>query len=164
MKYLLALILSLTLIRAEELEKNPHELFLTAYYYSLHWTDNDDTGEEFNDTHKAYGVEYIYQNDYSLTYNHFVNSRGRDVDVYGAGYLFDFYKDTFGLQLIGGYQEGYCLNNILSSEECVEGKDDTSAFILPMLYYKHEYFKVDLFSNGNMIALRFNIKIYDLFE
>ncbi len=144
-------------------EKDPHELFLTAYILSFHWTNNETTGEKYNDTHKAYGLEYIYSDRYSLTYNHFINSRGRDVDVYAAGYLFDLYDDVFGIHLSGGYQEGYCFDGLLKSEECVQGSDDTSAFILPMLYYKHKYFKVDLFSNGNMIAFRFNIKIYDLF-
>lgn len=145
-------------------QSKEHELYLTAYLFSLHWTNNDTTGEKYNDTHKAYGLDYIYKSKYSLTYNHFVNSRSRDVDVYGAGYLFDLHEESFGLHLIGGYQEGYCFNGLLNSVECVEGEDDTSAFILPMLYYKDKYFKVDLFSNGDMIALRFNIKIYDLFE
>ncbi len=140
-----------------------HELFLTAYILSFHWTKNDSTGEKYNDTHKAYGLEYIRDNEYSLSYNHFINSRGRKVDVYGAGYLFDFDKQPFGLHLVGGYQEGYCFNGLLNSVECTQSSDDSSAFILPMLYYKHPFFKVDLFSNGNMIAFRFNIKIYDLF-
>ncbi len=139
-----------------------HELFATVYLYSLHWTKNDSTGESFNDTHKAYGLEYINRDTYSLTYNHFINSRGRDVDVYGAGYLFDLSGDI-GLHVIGGYQEGYCFDGLLNSVECQEGSDHTTAFVLPMIYYKHKYFKVDLFSNGDMIALRFNVKIYDLF-
>lgn len=146
-----------------QVEKDKHELFLTAYILSFHWTKNDATGEEYNDTHKAYGLEYIYSDKYSLTYNHFINSRGRDVDVYAAGYLFNLYDDAFGVHLNGGYQEGYCFDGLLNSVECTPGSDDTSAFILPMIYYKHKYFKVDLFSNGDMIALRFNIKIYDLF-
>ena len=168
--YVLIFLLFCSLSQADNIHEvakaqdDEHELFLTAYLLSLHWTKNDSTGEEYNDTHKAYGLEYIYNNDYSLSYNHFINSRGRDVDVYGAGYLFDFYEESFGLHLIGGYQEGYCFNGLLNSVECTQGKDDTSTFILPMLYYKHKYFKLDLFSNGDMIAFRFNIKIYDLFE
>lgn len=137
-----------------------HDLYLTVYLLSEHWTKNDTTGEEFNDTHKAYGLEYIYKNNYSLTYNHFINSRGNDVDVFGAGYLFDLYDDSFGIHLIGGYQEGYCFDGLLSSQECTKGKDDDSAFILPLLYYKHKYFKLDFFTNSDMIAFRFNIKIF----
>jgi len=137
-----------------------HELFLTAYLYSLHWTENSSTGEEFNDTHKAYGLEYIYDEQYSLTYNHFINSRGKDVDVVGAGYLFDLYQGKFGLHLIGGYQEGYCFDGLLNSVECSQEKDNTGFFALPLLYYKHKYFKLDFFTNSDMVAFRFNIKIY----
>jgi len=168
-RFLFLFLLLINLAKADDLsnppvkDEDPHELFLTAYIFSVHWTKNDTTGEPYNDTHKAYGLEYIYKNEYSLSYNYFVNSRGRDVDVYGAGYLFDFYKESFGLHLIGGYQEGYCFNGLLNSVECKQGSDDTSAYILPMLYYKHKYFKLDLFSNGDMVALRLNIKIYDLF-
>jgi len=137
-----------------------HELFLTAYLYSLHWSKNSSTGKEFNDTHRAYGLEYIYDTTYSLTYNHFINSRGVDVDVVGAGYLFDLYEGKFGLHLIGGYQEGYCFDGLLSSVECTNGKDNTGPFVLPLLYYKHKYFKLDFFTNSDMVAFRFNIKIY----
>ncbi len=156
-------------LKADEMDRRTspkdeeQELYLTAYLFSLHWTDNDTTEEAYNDTHKAYGLEYIYQDKYSLTYNHFINSRDKDVDVYGAGYLLELYKESFGLHLIGGYQEGYCFNGLLNSVECVEGKDDTSLFVLPMLYYKHDYFKLDFFTNTDMIAFRLNIKIYDLF-
>ena len=140
-----------------------HDLYLTVYLLSAHWTKNDSTGEEFNDTHKAYGLEYIYQDKYSLSYNNFINSRGKEVDVIGAGYLYDLYDDTFGLHIIGGYQEGYCFDGFLSSVECTEGKDNTGAFVLPLLYYKNRYFKVDFFTNSDMVAFRFNIKITDLF-
>lgn len=146
---------------ADEEDKN-NELYLTAYIYSLHWTKNDSTDEKYNDLHKAYGLEYIYKNRYSLSYNHFINSRSKDVDAYGIGYLFHF-NDSFGLHLVGGYQEGYCFDGLLNSVECTEGKENKSAFLLPMLYYKHKYFKLDCFTNSDMIALRFNIKIYDLF-
>lgn len=141
-----------------------HELYLTTYILSFHWTNNESTDEKYTNEHKAYGLEYVYKNDYSLTFNHFINSRGRDVDVYGAGYLFDFHDESFGLHLIGGYQEGYCFNGLLNSVQCTEGQDNTSAFILPMLYYKHQYFKLDLFTNTDMIAFRLNIKISDLFD
>ena len=91
-------------------QSKEHELFLTAYLYSLHWTNNSETGKKFTDTHKAYGLEYIYNNTYSLSYNHFINSREKEVDVYTAGYLFDIYKEKFGLHLMGGYQKGYCFD------------------------------------------------------
>jgi len=145
-------------------QNEEHELFLTAYFLSAHWTKNDGTGEEYNETHKAYGLEYIYKDTYSLSYNHFINSRGNDIDVVGAGYLYDLYDDSFGLHLIGGYQKGYCFEGFLNSEECIEGKDNTSTFFLPMLYYKHQYFMVDFFTNTDMVAFRINIKIYDLFS
>jgi len=166
MRYLL-LILLFSFVHADDIamsvqEDDKHELFLTAYIYSLHWNKNDSTGEEYNDTHKAYGLEYIYDDSYTLSYNHFINSRGKDVDAYGAGYLYHF-SDSFGLHLVGGYQEGYCFDGLLNSVECTEEKGDKSAFVLPMLYYKHKYFKLDFFTNSDMIALRFNIKIYDLF-
>lgn len=163
----LLLIFLLTFANADETDTSAdanqkNELFLTAYIYSLHWTENDSTGRAYNDTHKAYGLEYIYDDRYSLSYNHFINSRGKDVNAYGAGYLFHF-NDSFGLHLVGGYQEGYCFEGLLNSVECTEGKKDQSPFVLPMLYYKHKYFKLDLFTNMDMIALRFNVKIYDLF-
>lgn len=152
MKLILSLLLFFAFIKADD-------LYLTSYIYSYHLTTNDSINEKFNDTHKAYGLEYIANSQYSLTYNHFINSRSKDVDVYAAGYLFNFNK-SFGLHLIGGYQRGYCFDGLLNSLECREGKDNTSAFVLPLLYYKHKYFKLDLFTNSDMIAFRLNIKIY----
>lgn len=154
--------MTFALLPAADVKDQDHELYLTAYMYSFHWTENETTAEAYNETHKAYGLEYIYDMKYSLSYNHFINSRGRDVDAYGAGYLLHF-NESLGLQLIGGYQEGYCFDGILNSVECNDATTDKSAFVLPLLYYKHKYFKLDLFSNSDMIALRFNIKIYDLF-
>lgn len=162
MKWTLLFLLICTLVKADDLHTNDHELYLTVYMPSFHWTKNDSTGEEYNKTHKVYGLEYINNEQFSLSYNHFINSRGKEVDAYGAGYLLHF-NDSFGLHLIGGYQQGYCFDGILNSVECSEGKTDKGAFILPLLYYKHEYFKLDLFTNSDMIALRLNIKIYDLF-
>jgi hypothetical protein len=158
MRWIFIILLLFSFVNADE-DTQEHELFITAYIYSVHFSDNDDTGESFNKTHKAYGLEYINQDKYSITYNNFINSRGNEVDVYGVGYLFHF-NDSFGLHLIGGYQEGYCFEGMLSSVECTEGKDNTSLYVLPLLYYKHKYFKIDFFTNSDMIALRFNIKIY----
>jgi len=163
-KLVLLTFLLFTPLIADEIDETTqdqkHELFLTAYLYSLHWTKNSSTGEEFTDTHKAYGLEYIYDEQYSLTYNHFINSRGKDIDVVGAGYLFDLYKGKFGLHLIGGYQKGYCFDGPLNSVECTQQEDNTGLFILPLLYYKDKYFKLDVFTNSDMVAFRFNIKIY----
>lgn len=152
MKPILFLVLLLTYVKADN-------LYLTSYLYSSHWTKNESTHEKYNDTHKAYGLEYITDSQYSLSYNHFINSRNKDVDTYAAGYLFNF-NDSFGLHLLGGYQKGYCFDGLLSSVECSEGRDNSSAFILPLLYYKHEYFKLDLFTNSDMVAFRLNIRIY----
>ncbi len=162
MKWFLLLLLILTSLKADGADKSAHELYLTAYLYSVHFTTNESTGEEFNDTHKVYGAEYIYKSSYSLSYNHFVNSRNKDVDALGAGYLFNL-NDSFGLQLIAGYQKGYCLDGLFNSMECREGRDNSSAFLLPLLYYKHKYFKLDFFTNTDMVAFRLNIKIYKLF-
>ncbi len=163
MKWMLALLLFFGFLSADEPQTQEHELYLTLYLHSLHFSDNTETSEAFNETHKAYGAEYIYQEQYSLGYNHFINSRGKGTDVYGAGYLLHF-NDVFGLQLTGGYQEGYCFNGFLNSVECTQGMNNKSAFLLPLVYYKHKYFKVDLFTNSDMVALRFNLKVYDLFE
>ncbi len=161
--FTIVLLLSISSFAQEvEVDTQKHELFFTAYIQSFHFTRNSTTHESFNDKQDAYGLEYIYDDHFSISYNHFVNSRYNETDVYGLGYLLHFNED-FGLHLIGGYQEGYCFDGLLNSVECTPGKRNKSAFILPMLYYKHQYFKIDLFSNGDMIALRFNIKIYDLF-
>ncbi len=31
---------------------------------------------------------------------------------------------------------------------------------MPMLYYRHKYFILDLITQGDMVALKFNLKIY----
>ena len=162
MKWTVLFLFIFTFIKADEIPKIKDELYITVYLHSFHWTRNESTGEKYNNTHKAFGIEYINAKHYSLSYNHFINSRGKDVDVYGAGYLLHF-NDSSGLHLIGGYQEGYCFNGLLNSIECTEGSNNKSAFLLPLIYYKHEYFKLDLFTNSDMLALRFNIKITDLF-
>jgi hypothetical protein len=162
MRWIFLLLLIFTFVKADESVETEHELYLTVYMHSEHFTRNDETDESFNETHKAYGIEYINDELYSVSFNHFVNSRGNDVDAYGVGYLLHF-NDSFGLHMIGGYQEGYCLDGFLSSKECTEGKDNKGVYILPLLYYKDKYFKIDFFSNSRMIALRLNIKIYDLF-
>ena len=134
------------------------ELYLTSYIYSSHFKERDGVHKDFNEKHNAIGLEYITDKQYSFTYNHFVNSRDRDVDVYGAGYLFNFDK-SFGLHLVGGYQKGYCFNSRFRSVECKDGSDDTSVVVLPLLYYKNKYIKVDLLPTARMFALRLNIRI-----
>jgi len=161
MRFILVALLLFTFVKSDDMYDlhGENSLFLTIYLSSIHFTKNDNTNEYYNEKHKAYGLEYINKDRYTLTYNHFTNSRGKEVDIYGVGYLLDF-NDSFGLHLIGGYQEGYCFDGLLSSVECTQGKDNTGEFILPMLYYKHKYFKIDFFTNINMIAFRFNIRVY----
>lgn len=151
MKWLLLVLFISTLLRADE-------LYLTSYIQSFHFVKNETTHEKFNETHKAYGLEYITPSHNSFTYNHLTNSRNQDVDVYSVGHLFSFNK-SFGLHLIAGYQEGYCFNG-LKSVECKAGDNDTSAFALPLLYYKHEYFKLDFIGLPDLIGFRLNIKIF----
>ena len=158
MRLILVALLLFTFVKSDD-RYDEHNFFITVYLDSTHFTKNDDTDKHFNEVHRAYGLEYINTWGYTLTYNHFINSRGMDVDVYGAGYLLDFNSD-FGLHLIGGYQEGYCFDGFLNSVECTQSKDNSSEFFLPMLYYKHEYFKIDFFTSSDMIAFRFNIKVY----
>ena len=159
MKWLLPLLLLFVFMRADETGRNEHDLYLTLYMPSVHFSKSDTTDKKFNDTHKAYGIEYIMDRQYSLTYIHFINSRYKDVDAVGIGYLLNF-NDDFGLQFIGGYQEGYCFNGLLNSVACQEDKSSKSAFLLPLLFYKHEYFKLDFFTNSDMLAFRLNIKIF----
>ena len=151
MRLFLLFMLFFTFIKADE-------LYLTTYIYSTHFKERDSGDKKFNEKHNVYGLEYITDNQYSLTYNHFKNSRDKEVDVYGVGYLFEFNK-SFGLHLIGGYQEGYCFKDFLYSVECQDDSDDTSVIVLPLLYYKNKYFKLDIFANTGMCALRLNIKI-----
>ncbi|QOY55619.1 hypothetical protein HUE87_05170 [Candidatus Sulfurimonas marisnigri] len=151
MKFHILLLFLFTFIKADE-------LYVTAYIFSSHFIDRDGSEEKFNEKHDAYGLEYITDNKYSLTYNHFTNSRDKEVDVAGVGYLFELNK-SFGLQLIGGYQKGYCFS-ALKSVECQDNSNDTSIIILPLLYYKNKYIKLDFLTTTEMFGLRFNIKIY----
>ncbi|QOY51061.1 hypothetical protein [Candidatus Sulfurimonas baltica] len=137
---------------------NADELYITAYIFSSHFKDRDSSSEEFNEKHNAYGIEYITDNKYTFTYNHFTNSRERETDAIGVGYLFELNK-SFGLHMIGWYQKGYCFSD-LKSVECQENSDDKSVIILPLLYYKNEYIKLDFLTTSEMFGLRFNIKIY----
>ena len=157
------LIFLLFILSSQANEKKLHEFYATVYLPSIHFTKNDDTGEEFNEKHDAYGAEYLYKNRYTLTYNNFINSRHKEVDLYGVGYLFHFNKD-FGLHLMAGYQKGYCFDGFLRSTECIEGKKNEGAFLLPLLYYKHKNLKLDFFTNSNMVAFRVNLKLNDLFS
>ena len=159
MKLLLFLLSLIALLNAENSPKED-EYYFTAYLHSIHFTKNKQTNSNYNEKHKSYGLEYINKEKYTFSYNHFVNSRANDVDAFGLGYLFHF-NDEFGLQIISGYQKGYCFDNIfLSSVECTNGLSNESAFVLPLLYYKYKYVKIDLFSNGDMFSFRFNLKVY----
>ena len=161
MKTVLILILSSFLLQAKTEDR--HGFYATIYLPSVHFTKNDHTGEAFNEKHNVWGVEYLFKEKYTLSYNNFTNSRYKEVDLYGAGYLIPF-SQPFGLHLIAGYQKGYCFDGFLRSTECSEGKKNESLFLLPLLYYKHKYFKLDFFTNSNMIAFRVNLKLNDFFS
>ncbi len=155
--------LSFTGLAQEATGSKKHDLYLSTYIYSYHWTDRTDTGEKFNETHKAYGLEYNYEDSYSLNYTHFLNSRNKEVDMYAIGYIYNLYEDSFGVQIIGGYQDGYCFDGLLKSVECTENKNPKSTFILPLIYYKNDYIKIDFFSDSHMITFILNLKISNLF-
>lgn len=159
MRYLIWFILLFNLTYAQDIEQK-NELYVTAYIQSLHFAKNDQRNESYNEKHNAYGLEYIYDETYSLTYNHFVNSREKDVEVLGIGYLFHF-NDEFGFQLITGYQKGYCFGSSpLDSVECRESISNEGTYVLPMLYFKYKYVKIDLFTNGEMVSFRYNLKVF----
>jgi hypothetical protein len=123
-----------------------------------HHFDKDEHGNAYNKNHQAYGAEISYDNRYTATYLHFKNSRYRQTDVTALGYRYDLYG-PFGIYGVVGYQKGYCFENF-KSVECSEGKDDSGITVLPMIYYRHDYFIVDLIAQQNMIAIKLNVKLY----
>jgi hypothetical protein len=104
------------------------------------------------------GAELVLDQHYTLAYLHFDNSRDRSTNIYALGYRYDVYG-PFGLYAVAGYQNGYCFDG-LKSVECKEGKNDSGFAFLPMLYYKHDYFILDLIAQNDMIALKLNLKFY----
>lgn len=131
--------------------------YATVGMVSTHFNTND--GEPYNEEHKAYGAELMLDQKYTLAYLHFVNSRDKVTDIGAVGYRYDVIG-PFGIYGILGYQKGYCLEGFQSSVECTEGKDNSGFAFMPMLYYKHDYFTLDLITQGTMVALKLNIKLF----
>lgn len=131
--------------------------YLTVGMASHHFS-TDEQGDEFNDKHEAVGAELVIDQRYTLAYLHFDNSRNRSTNIYALGYRYDVYG-PFGIYAVVGYQNGYCFDG-LKSVECTEGKDDSGFTLLPMLYYKHDYFILDLIAQQNMVALKLNLKLF----
>lgn len=131
--------------------------YLTVGMVSHHFS-TDEQGDAFNENHKALGAELVYDEHYTLAYLHFDNSRDRSTNIYAIGYRYDIYG-PIGIYGVVGYQNGYCFDG-LKSVECTEGKDDSGLAFMPMLYYRHEYFTLDLIAQYNMIALKLNLKLF----
>lgn len=131
--------------------------YATVGIVSHHFGSKSDGS--FNENHNAYGAELVLDQRYTMAYLHMTNSRNKETDIGAVGYRYDLYG-PFGIYGVVGYQKGYCLERILSSVECTEGKDDSGIAVMPMLYYRHNYFIVDLISQGNMIALKLNLKLF----
>ncbi|DAB39511.1 MAG: hypothetical protein A2023_03030 [Sulfuricurvum sp. GWF2_44_89] len=152
MKFFLTLILFLSCINAKEVE-----LYATVGMLSHHFGTNE-SGNDYNENHKAFGAEAVLDQRYTLAYLHFINSRDKTTDIIALGYRYDFI-DSFGIYGVVGYQRGYCFDG-LKSVECTEGKDNSGIAFMPMLYYRHKYFIVDFITQGSMVALKFNLKLY----
>ena len=131
--------------------------YATVGMVSTHFNTND--GEPYNEEHKAYGAELTVDQKYTLAYLHFVNSRNKVTDIGAVGYRYDVIG-PIGISAILGYQKGYCFEGLQSSVECTEGKDNSGFAVMPMMYYKHDYFTVDLITQGSMVALKLNIKLF----
>lgn len=130
--------------------------YATVGIVSTHFKNND--GGPYNEDHKAYGAELTLDQKYTMAYLHFVNSRDKVTDIGTIGYRYDLYG-PFGFYAVVGYQKGYCFEG-LKSVECSEGKDNSGFAFMPMLYYKHDYFTLDLITQGTMVALKLNIKLF----
>lgn len=130
--------------------------YATVGMVSTHFKNND--GGPYNEDHKAYGAELTLDQKYTMAYLHFVNSRDKVTDIGTIGYRYDLYG-PFGFYAVVGYQKGYCFEG-LKSVECSEGKDNSGFAFMPMLYYKHDYFTLDLITQGTMVALKLNIKLF----
>lgn len=152
MRFLFLLFLAVFCSSAEEING-----YATVGMVSTHFKNND--GAPYNEEHKAYGAELMLDQKYTLAYLHFVNSRDKVTDIGAVGYRYDVIG-AFGISAILGYQKGYCFEGFQSSVECTEGKDNSGFAVMPMLYYKHDYFTVDLITQGSMVALKLNIKLF----
>ncbi len=135
----------------------PIEGYATVGMVSHHF-GTDESGDAYNGHHDAYGAELVYDRRYTLAYLHFVNSRDKNTDIVAAGYRYEMYKG-FGIYGVVGYQKGYCFDG-LKSVECKEGRDNDGIAFMPMLYYRHDYFTLDFITQGTMIALKLNLKLF----
>lgn len=140
-----------------QLHAGPIDGYATVGIVSHHF-GSDENGNAFNENHHAYGAEIDYDRRYLLAYIHFTNSRDKETDIIAAGYRYDLYG-PFGIAGVVGYQSGYCFDG-LKSVECTAGKTDSGLAFTPMLYYRHDYFTLDLISEGKMVALKLNLKLF----
>ncbi|HLD22638.1 MAG TPA: hypothetical protein VJA83_01760 [Sulfuricurvum sp.] len=152
MKFFLTLLLFISLLDAKEIE-----LYATLGMLSHHF-GTDENGNDYNENHNALGAEAVLDQRYTLAYLHFINSRDKKTDIVALGYRYDIYNH-FGIYGVLGYQRGYCFDG-LRSVECTEGKDNTGIAFMPILYYRHKYFILDFITQGSMVALKFNLKIF----
>lgn len=152
MKYLFLILLHLLRVNAAEIDG-----YATVGIVSHHFGSNEN--EPFNENHNAYGAELVLDQRYTLAYLHMTNSRDKETDIGAVGYRYDLYG-PFGISGVVGYQKGYCLERVFSSVECTEGKDNSGIAVMPMLYYKHDYFILDLTTQGSMVALKLNLKLF----
>lgn len=133
------------------------ETYATLGIASHHFSSRED-GRAFNQRHDAFGAEVVFDHRYTIAYLHFENSRDRTTDIGALGYRYPLYG-PFGFYGVVGYQKGYCFEG-LRSVECTAGKDDSGLAFLPMLYYAHERFTLDLIGMHDMIGLKFNLKLF----
>ncbi|MBN2870403.1 MAG: hypothetical protein JXK04_05555 [Campylobacterales bacterium] len=152
MKFFLGLLFLMTYLSGNEVEG-----YATVGMVSHHFGSYEE-GRDYNGNHHAYGAEFLYDKRYALAYLHFDNSRFKTTDIVAAGYRYDLYG-PFGVSLFAGYQRGYCFEG-LQSVECTDGKDNSGFAVMPTLYYRHQYFIVDLITQGTMVGLKLNIKLY----
>lgn len=152
MRFFLIFLLFVLSTSAEEVNG-----YATIGIVSHHFGSNSD--EPFNENHKAYGAELLFDKKYALAYLHMTNSRDKKTDIGAVGYRYDLYG-PFGIYPVIGYQKGYCLERVFSSVECTEGKKNSGLAVMPMLYYRHDYFTLDLISQGSMIALKLNLNLF----
>lgn len=153
MRFFFILLISALCAFAEEISG-----YVTVGILSHHF-NKDENGNTFNNNHQAYGAEVSYDNRYSAAYLHLKNSRYKDTDIAAIGYRYDLYG-PFGIYGVVGYQKGYCLEGFQSSVECTERKDNSGIAIMPMLYYRHDCFTLDLMAQGSMVALKLNLKLF----
>lgn len=152
MKFFFGLIVLMVQLSGKEIDG-----YATIAMLSHHFS-TDEQGDPYNNKHKALGAELVIDQRYTLAYLHFDNSRDRSTNIYALGYRYSLYG-PFGVYAVVGYQNGYCFDG-LKSVECTEGKDDSGFAFLPMLYYKHDLFTLDLMTQGSMIALKLNLKLF----